>query len=108
MHRLLFTFALFALTACLAPDGQTYTIATIDGTNTVQAQTVAIDAEQEFYRGAFAVCIYATFAQTGAPDAPGCHEFAAAMHEGEMYTDKIVLELWNWGAVQKQLINEAN
>lgn len=96
---------IFLLTSCIAPDGTSYTVATVDADNRLQVQTIEVSAEQEFYRGFFNLCIYATATQNGGYiDTPGCTELVATAYAHGEHRDVEMLSLWNWEIVQVQEI----
>lgn len=97
----LLSLSLFLLTSCLAPDGSTVTMATVDADNRVQVQTVSIDAEQEFYRGFFTMCLFVTAVESGAGDVPGCTELAAKARVHDTHLDASFIEYWRWDLVQQ-------
>lgn len=101
--RLLLTLSLLLLTSCIAPDGQTYTVATVDEERRVQVQRVDVDAEQEFYRGFWLMCLYASAAQSSddTGDLAGCNEVTALAHAHDAHLDGSLSEYWNFDLVKQ-------
>lgn len=63
-----------------------------------------VDAEQEFYRGFWQFCLYATAAQYGAGDVAGCHELTATAYRNDAHLDARLLEHWRYDLVQVEEI----
>lgn len=104
MKRLILTLLLLAFSGCIAPDGSTVTIATIDEAGAAQIQVVEVAGAEEFHRGLWTMCILATATQNGGyVDAPGCHELTAHAYQAELYSDTDFLQLWDWDLVQQEI-----
>lgn len=98
--RLLLTALALALAACIAPDGSTITVATVDEENRVQVQRVEVSAREEWHRGFFDFCLLATMDENGYTDVAGCHELTADAHSKGLYTDTLFIELFDWELVK--------
>jgi hypothetical protein len=101
--KVLLTLSLLLLTACLAPDGATYTIATVDADNRLQVQTIDINAEEEFYRGVWTMCLLVSAAHSGndTGDLAACDDVTATAYLHDGYRDSQLLDFWNWELVTK-------
>lgn len=100
MKRLILILLLLTLSGCIAPDGSTVTIATIDDTGTAQVQVVEVAGVEEWHRGFWTLCILATATETGYGDISGCTELTAHAYQNGLYSEADFLQLWDWELVQ--------
>ena len=103
--RILITLALLILTACIAPDGTSYTVATVDADNRLQVQTVEVSAEEEFYRGVWLMCVHFMYAEFNVLDMAGCTETTAVAYQDGLYYDAGWLEHCQWDLVQVEEVS---
>lgn len=99
--RLLLTALALTLAACIAPDGSTITVATVDENRRVQVQTIEVTAKEEHYRGWFNLCLHVTAAETGYADVLGCIELTAHAYQNGVADNPEFIEYWNWELVRQ-------
>lgn len=102
MTRILLTLTLLLLTSCIAPDGSTLNLTMpVDERGMAKVRVVDVSGLEEFYRGLFVMCIFATAAQEGYGDVAGCYELTAVAYAHNEHLSADMLEVWDWSLVQQ-------